>query len=52
VRIAKRTNSDRLEKLKIKINDQQYLQIAVDRIAVKLSNEIINRGKKQNEFSI
>lgn len=52
MRIAKRTNSDRLEKLKIKINDQQYLQIAVDRIAVKLSNEIINRGKKQNEFSI
>jgi len=51
VRIAKRTNSDRLEELRIKINDQQYLRIAIDRIAVKLSNEIINRGRKQNEFS-
>lgn len=51
MRIAKRTNSDRLEELRIKINDQQYLRIAIDRIAVKLSNEIINRGRKQNEFS-
>jgi len=51
VRIAKRINSDKLEELKLKINDQQYLQIAIDRIAVKLSNEIVNRGRRQNEFN-
>lgn len=49
MRIAKRTDSDRLEELRIKINDQQYLQTAINRIAVKLSNEIISRDKKQNE---
>jgi len=52
VRIAKRTDSDKLEELKIKINDQRYLRIAIDRIAVKLSNEIVNRGRVQNEFNI
>lgn len=52
MRIAKRTDSDKLEELKIKINDQRYLRIAIDRIAVKLSNEIVNRGRVQNEFNI
>lgn len=47
MRIAKQTNSDKLEELKVKINDQQYLQIAIDRIAIKLSNEIVNRSEKQ-----
>jgi len=52
VRIAKRTNSAKLEELKVKINDQEYLQVAIDRIAIKLSNEIINRRGKQNESNI
>jgi len=46
VRIAKQTNFDKLEELKVKINDQQYLQVAINRIAVKLSNEIVNRSGK------
>lgn len=52
MRIAKRTNSAKLEELKVKINDQEYLQVAIDRIAIKLSNEIINRRGKQNESNI
>ncbi len=50
VRIAKQTDPVKLEELKVKINDQRYIQIAIDRIAIKLSNEIINRNGNKNEY--
>lgn len=50
VRIAKQTDPVKLEELKVKINDQRYIQIAIDRIAIKLSNEIVNRNGNKNEY--
>ncbi len=50
VRIAKQTDPVKLEELKVKINDLRYIQIAIDRIAIKLSNEIINRNGNKNEY--
>ena len=50
VRIARPTDKVRLEMLKIKIRDQEYLRLAIDRIASKLTDEIVNRGGQQNEY--
>jgi len=47
-RIAKQTDPVKLEELKVKINDQLYLQIAINRIAIKLSNEIVSRDGNKN----
>jgi hypothetical protein len=52
VRIAKQTDPVKLEELKVKINDQLYLQIAIDRIAIKLSDEIISRSGNKNEYKV
>ncbi len=50
VRIAKQTDPVKLEELKVKINDQHYLQLAIDRIAIKLTDEIVNRNGNKNEY--
>ena len=38
------------EELKNMINDDKYLQIAIQRIATKLTNEIVNRNGEKNGF--
>jgi len=50
VRIAKQTDPVKLEELKVKINDQSYLQVAIDRIAIKLTDEIVNRSGLKHEY--
>ncbi len=50
VRIAKETDPVKLNELKVKINDQNYLKIAIDLIAVRLTDEIINRSGSENEW--
>ena len=51
VRIAKQTDPVSLEELRVKINDQRYLRVAIDRIAIKLTEEIVNRtGTIMNEY--
>ena len=44
-------NSADLEKLRMRINDQDYLFEAIQRMALVLSNELIGfaRGGKRNE---
>jgi archaellum component FlaC len=45
-------SSAELEKLRNRINDQEYLYEAIQRIALVLSNELldISRGGHSNEF--
>ena len=50
VRIAKQTAPVKLEELRVKINDRRYLRVAIDRIAIKLTDEIVNRTGTKNEF--
>ena len=50
VRIAKQTDPVKLEELRLKINDQRYLRVAIDLIAIKLSDEIVNRNGDKNEY--
>ena len=50
VRIAKQTDPVKLEELRVKINDQRYLRVAIDRIAISLSDEIVNRNGNKNEY--
>jgi hypothetical protein len=50
VRIAKQTDPVKLEELRVKINDQRYLRVAIDLIAIKLSDEIVNRNGNKNEY--
>jgi len=50
VRIAKQTDPVKLNELKVKINDQHYLKIAIDLIAIKLTDEIVNRNGNENEY--
>jgi hypothetical protein len=50
VRIAKETDPKRLEQLKDMINDRNYLNQAVQRIAVKLTNEIVHLNEEKYEF--
>ena len=42
VRIAKETDPTRLEELRKKINDEEYLSIAIHQMALILSTEILN----------
>lgn len=48
MRIAKKIDPVKLKDLRIKINDQKYLQGAIDLIAIKLTNEIVNRTWVKN----
>jgi hypothetical protein len=41
VRIAKKTDPKRLEELKEKIRDSQYVEEAIQKLAQKLSAEIV-----------
>ena len=50
VRIAKQTDPVKLEELRVKINDRRYLRVAIDRIAIKLTDEIVNRTGTKNEY--
>jgi hypothetical protein len=50
VRIAKETDPKRLEELKNMINNSDYLNQAVQRIAVKLTNEIVHLNEEKYEF--
>jgi hypothetical protein len=43
VRIAKQSDPKRLEELKRKIRDERYLSHAINRIAHKLTEELVNR---------
>ena len=52
VRIAKQTDPAKLEALRVQINDQRYLQIAIERIARDLTNEIVNRAGEKNGYKI
>ena len=49
VRIAKQTDPVKLEELRVKIHDNSYLRVAIDRIAIKLTDEIVNRNGNKNE---
>ncbi len=51
VRIAKQTDPVKLEELKSKINDQSYIRLAIDSIAIKLTDEIVSRSGNRNEYS-
>lgn len=50
VRIAKNTDPKKLEELKSKINDQYYLTLAIQRIATRLTNEIVNHNEVKGEY--
>ena len=50
VRIAKHTDPKKLEQLKVLINDRQYLQVAIQRIATKLTDEIVSRSGEKHEY--
>lgn len=43
VRIAKPSNPKRIRELKKKINDKEYLEIAIEKIASTLTNELVGR---------
>jgi len=50
VRIAKKTDPQKLQELKSKINDQLYLNLAIQRIAARLTNEIVNHNEVKSEY--
>lgn len=50
VRIAKKTDAARLKELKRKINDEKYLQAAVNKIAQTLSSGIFNLQDETASF--
>ena len=43
VRIAKPSNPRRIRELKRKINQKEYLEIAIEKIAQTLTNELVGR---------
>ena len=42
IRIAKQTDPKKLMELKVKIKDEEYLSMAIRRLAHTLTNEILN----------
>jgi len=48
VRIAKETDPIKLAELKVKINDEQYLAIAIQQLAQILSAEIVEIDEEVN----
>ena len=48
VRIAKETDPAKLEELREKINDENYLYIAIQQLAQILSTEILNVDEENN----
>ncbi len=43
VRVARKIDQKRIEDLKRKINDVRYLEEAINRLALTLTNEIVQR---------
>ncbi|MDA3852218.1 MAG: hypothetical protein PF447_13260 [Spirochaetaceae bacterium] len=50
VRIAKKTDPSKLEELKDKIHDQFYLKTAIQRIAIRLTDEIVHHNEVKSEL--
>ena len=48
VRIAKNTDPQKLRDLKSKIDEQDYLERAIKRIAISLTNEIIHMNEDKS----
>ena len=48
VRIAKETDYSKLEELKEKINDEQYLSVAIQQLAQILSTEMLGIDEENN----
>ncbi|MDC7231805.1 MAG: hypothetical protein PQJ58_01135 [Spirochaetales bacterium] len=48
VRIAKNTDPKKLRELKSKINETDYLDIAIRRIALTLTNEIVHMNEDKS----
>jgi len=44
-------SSNRLEQLRKSINDEDYLYAAIQRIAVVLSNELMDMSKKEGRYN-
>ena len=49
VRIAKETDPAKLEALKEKINDENYLSVAIQQLAQILSSEILSFDEETNQ---
>jgi hypothetical protein len=45
VRVAKPTDPKKIQELKTKINDHKYIQDAIQQLAKKLSDELVERRK-------
>ncbi len=43
VRVAKPTDPEKIQELKSKINDQKYIQDAIQQLARKLTEELVHR---------
>ena len=46
VRIAKRTDPEKLRELKRKINDERYIAAAIDRIALDLTRSLVQKAQR------
>jgi hypothetical protein len=46
VRIAKKTDPEKLKELKRKIHDEQYLAQAIDRIALNLTRTLVEKAQR------
>lgn len=47
IRIAKQTDPKKIAELKSKINDQKYLQTAINRIALSLTTKLFQENEEQ-----
>lgn len=52
IRIAKQTEPAKLAELKKKINDRDYLDFAIRKIAQVLTNEIMQQGEDDKHHRI
>ncbi len=51
MRTAKPLDYDRIRKLKRQINDHRYIEHAIDRLAHRLTRELVERNGEQNDGS-
>jgi hypothetical protein len=47
IRIAKQSDPKRLNELKMKIDDEKYLAVAITQIAATLTHEIVNINEEK-----
>ncbi|HUZ18862.1 MAG TPA: hypothetical protein VMV68_10785 [Spirochaetia bacterium] len=52
IRIAKQTEPEKLAELKKKINDKEYLDFAIRKIAQVLTNEIMQQDEENTNHRI